>query len=74
MSDPTKMNFGSGAQSRAKVWWDIWGSGQGIGAVKRVEPVAAFVDRLAQEYADARERLGLAPTATVTEPLSATRR
>jgi nitronate monooxygenase len=58
-SDPTKMNFGSDRQSSAKVWRDIWGSGQGIGAVKRAEPVAAFVDRLVREYADARERLGL---------------
>jgi nitronate monooxygenase len=62
-SDATKMNFGSG-ESRAKVWRDIWGSGQGIGAVKRTEPVAAFVDRLAREYADARKRLGL-PTAVL---------
>jgi nitronate monooxygenase len=61
-SDPAKMNFGSGGQSGAKVWRDIWGSGQGIGAVKRVEPVATFVDRLAREYAGARERLGLPPT------------
>ena len=58
-SDPAKMNFGSGGQSRAKAWRDIWGSGQGIGAVKRVEPVAALVDRLTCEYSDARARLGL---------------
>jgi nitronate monooxygenase len=58
VSDPTKMNFGSGGQSIAKVWRDVWGSGQGIGAVKQVEPVAAFVDRLAREYTDAKLRLG----------------
>ncbi len=57
-SDPTQMNFGSDRQ-RPKAWRDIWGSGQGIGAVKRMEPVAAFVDRLVREYAGARERLGL---------------
>jgi nitronate monooxygenase len=56
-SDRTKMNFGSGGQSSPKVWRDIWGSGQGIGAVKRVEPVATFVDRLAREYTDANQRL-----------------
>jgi nitronate monooxygenase len=54
------MNFGSG-ESHAKVWRDIWGSGQGIGAVKQMEPVAAFVERVAQEYADIRQRLALAP-------------
>jgi nitronate monooxygenase len=59
VSDATKMNFGSGGESRTKVWRDIWGSGQGIGAVTRTEPVAAFVDRLAREYADARKRLAL---------------
>jgi nitronate monooxygenase len=56
-SDPSRMNFGSGA------WRDVWGSGQGIGAVKRVEPVAALVDRLAREYAAARARLALADPA-----------
>jgi len=49
-SDPTKMNFGSG---RTKAWRDIWGSGQGIGAVDRVTSAAETVDRLAREYADA---------------------
>ncbi len=53
-SDPTKMDFGG---SRKRAWKDIWGSGQGIGAVDRVVPAAAFVDRLAAEYAIARARL-----------------
>ena len=53
-SDPSKMDFGSGA---AKAWKDIWGSGQGIGAVKQVESVAARVDRLAAEYQDAKAAL-----------------
>jgi len=56
-SDPTEMNFGSIGASNAKIWRDIWGSGQGIGAVKREEPVAAFVDRLVREYVDAKEKL-----------------
>lgn len=54
-SDPSKMNFGSGGG--AKAWRDIWGSGQGIGAVRAVETVADRVDRLAAEYAAARARL-----------------
>ena len=62
VSDSSKMDFGSGSASSKKVWRDIWGCGQGIGAVKRVEPVAAFVDRLVREYAEAGERLGLAAT------------
>jgi nitronate monooxygenase len=57
-SDPTKMNFGGGEGSK-KAWKDIWGSGQGIGAVKAVVPAAALVDRLAAEYGQARVRLGL---------------
>ena len=54
-SDPSAMNFGT---DRKKRWKDIWGSGQGIGAVKAVVPAAALVDRLAGEYAAARARLG----------------
>lgn len=56
-SDPSKMSFGSGGSSRSKAWRDIWGSGQGIGAVKKVEKVGAVVDRLEREYKAARERL-----------------
>ena len=37
-SDPSKMNFGSGGNTKAKAWKDIWGSGQGIGAVTKVGP------------------------------------
>jgi len=55
-SDPSKMNFGGGA---AKAWKDIWGSGQGIGAVKAVVPAAELVARLKREYAAARARLAL---------------
>ena len=56
-SDPTKMNFSSDS---AKAWKDIWGSGQGIGAVHQVLPAAALVKRLADEYLAARQRLALA--------------
>jgi nitronate monooxygenase len=55
-SDPTKMNFGGGEGAK-KAWKDIWGCGQGIGAVKSVGPAAALVDRLAAEYAQARARM-----------------
>jgi nitronate monooxygenase len=53
-SDPSKMNF---ASDRTKAWRDIWGSGQGIGAVREVVPAAALVARLRREYAAARTRL-----------------
>jgi nitronate monooxygenase len=58
-SDPTKMDFGSGGASAKKAWKDIWGSGQGIGAVKSVVAAAALVDRLEREYKEARRRLHL---------------
>jgi nitronate monooxygenase len=47
------MDFGSGGNTEAKAWKDIWGSGQGIGAVTVVESVAARVDRLEAEYREA---------------------
>lgn len=52
-SDPSKMDFGSGGNTDVKAWKDIWGSGQGIGAVTVIEPVAARVARLELEYRDA---------------------
>lgn len=57
VSDPTKMNFGSGGNQDKKAWKDIWGCGQGIGAVKEIVPAAKMVDRLANEYFAAKERL-----------------
>ena len=51
-ADPSKMNFGG-----AKAWKDIWGSGQGIGAVKEVVGAGELVDRLAAEYAEAKAAL-----------------
>jgi len=55
--DITKMNFGSGSNSKAKAWRDIWGSGQGVGAIHAVEPVAARVATLTNEYNAARKAL-----------------
>ncbi len=57
--DLSTMNFGGGNSSKAKAWRDIWGSGQGIGVVDRVESVADRVDRLEREYRAARARLGM---------------
>ena len=59
-SDPSAMNFGGGAR---KAWKDIWGCGQGIGAVKEVVPAKVLIERLVREYAEARARLGLPATA-----------
>ena len=64
-SDPSAMNFGSGGNTEAKAWKDIWGCGQGIGAVKAVVPVAEMVARLKREYDGARARLGLPARAAV---------
>jgi nitronate monooxygenase len=60
VSDPSKMSFGGGEGSKAKAWKDIWGSGQGIGAIKKVLPARELIARLADEYAAARRRLALA--------------
>lgn len=49
-SDPSKMNFGSGGNQDKKAWKDIWGCGQGIGAVEARRPVADYVDGLEREY------------------------
>jgi nitronate monooxygenase len=59
-SDPSKMDFGSGGNTDAKAWKDIWGCGQGIGVIETIETTAVVVDRLAAEYAAARQKLGLA--------------
>lgn len=55
--DISTMNFGSGGNSEAKAWKDIWGSGQGIGAVKAVKTVAEFIDQLEAEYRAAKASL-----------------
>jgi nitronate monooxygenase len=56
-SDASKMNFAGGGA--AKAWKDIWGCGQGIGAVKQVLPAQELVARLRREYHAARARLAL---------------
>ncbi|MFL6753868.1 MAG: NAD(P)H-dependent flavin oxidoreductase [Sphingomicrobium sp.] len=51
------MKFGSGGSSRSKAWRDIWGSGQGIGAIDRVWPAADYVGLLASQYDAAKARV-----------------
>jgi nitronate monooxygenase len=51
------MKFGSDGSARAKAWRDVWGSGQGIGAIDRTMPAAELVARLQGEYQAARQRL-----------------
>lgn len=71
-SDPSKMSFGSGGSETSKAWRDIWGAGQGVGAVKEVTDTATIVARLRREYQAARQRVGLAEAETtrsrVAEP------
>lgn len=56
-SDPSKMSFGG--DSGVKAWKDIWGSGQGIGAIKEIQPVHAYVEQLSKEYIAAQQQLAL---------------
>jgi nitronate monooxygenase len=53
-SDPSKMNFGG---DKTKAWKDIWGCGQGIGAITQVQTTADFVAQLKREYAVAKARI-----------------
>ncbi|HVI33977.1 nitronate monooxygenase family protein [Phenylobacterium sp.] len=70
-SDPSRMNFGSGGNQKAKAWRDIWGCGQGIGAVKDVPPVAEMVGRLAAEYEAAKAELAAKTSLTAGRALLA---
>jgi nitronate monooxygenase len=55
--DVKTMNFDGAGGSKAKAWRDIWGSGQGIGAIKKVVPAAELVARLSSEYMAAKARV-----------------
>ena len=55
--EKTNMDFAKASAEDAKAWKHIWGSGQGIGTVERVEPISDIVERLQAEYAQARARL-----------------
>jgi len=65
VSDPSKMNFGSGGNTSAKAWKDIWGCGQGIGALEGVVPTRVLVDRLVREYHAAKARVNATNPALV---------
>lgn len=56
-SDPSKMNFGSGGNTDKKAWKDIWGCGQGIGAIKDVQTAGQLIERLGNEYNKAFDRV-----------------
>lgn len=70
-SDPSAMNFGSGGNQKAKAWRDIWGCGQGIGAVKSVPTAAELVGRLADEYEAAKAELAAKTAFTAGRALMA---
>ena len=59
-SDASAMNFGSGGDTEAKAWKDIWGCGQGIGSITEVQGAGAYVAKLRREYDLAKQRLQLA--------------
>lgn len=65
-ADKTTMNFASGRSWEAKAWRDIWGSGQGIGAVREIVPVAQLVARLRDEFEAAREAVAAGTPAAYT--------
>lgn len=56
-ADKSKMNFGSGGNTKSKAWKDIWGSGQGIGNLHKVPTVREAVDALVEEYEEAKSSL-----------------
>ncbi len=56
-SDPSAMDFGSGGNTGAKAWKDIWGCGQGIGAIKKVSSAGEYIASLKAEYVAAKLRL-----------------
>ena len=53
-SDPSKMDFGG---DKSKAWKDIWGCGQGIGAINKVQSTADLVAQFKREFAEAKARL-----------------
>jgi nitronate monooxygenase len=57
VSDPSAMNFGSGGNQEAKAWRDIWGSGQGVGAIDAVLTAGELIAKFAEQYEDAKAEL-----------------
>ena len=56
-SDPSKMDFGSGGNTAKKAWKDIWGCGQGIGAITKRMTTAEYVDQLERQYLEAKAKI-----------------
>ena len=56
-ADKSKMNFGSGGNTKSKAWKDIWGSGQGIGSIKSDPTVQDLVNELTEQYKQAYEEM-----------------
>ena len=56
-ADKSKMNFGSGGNTKSKAWKDIWGSGQGIGSIKSDPTVQDLVNELTEQYEQAYEEM-----------------
>lgn len=71
VSDPSRMTYGRDRETRAKAWRDIWGAGQGIGAIKSVQRASDYIAGLATDYAAARADLLGAPFARPTVALTA---
>lgn len=69
-ADPSKMNFGSGGNQKAKAWKDIWGCGQGIGAIQDIPTAGERIDRLAAEYEAAKLALAEKTKLTRGRPLA----
>jgi len=57
VSDPSAMNFGSGGNQEAKAWRDIWGCGQGIGAIDAVLTAGELIAKFSEEYEQAKAEL-----------------
>ena len=64
--DKSTMNFASGEGVKAKAWKDIWGAGQGVGAIQARMGAGDYIAQLVREYEAARARLGLAPAHAMT--------
>jgi nitronate monooxygenase len=70
-SSPAAMNFGSGGNTEAKAWKDIWGCGQGIGVLKDIPSAGEYIDRLAAEYEVAKAELAAKTALTSGRHLAA---
>jgi len=57
LGDAKQMEFGSEGSGKSKAWRDIWGCGQGIGVVDKVQPAAELIASLAEQYAAAKARI-----------------